>query len=213
MGFTLLGSAWVLWVLMGLSVVSIGIMVERALFLRSTVSNFDGAGSALLECLRSGDVEGAKGLLSPVSAPEAHVTLVGLEAMKDGRDVAFEAMSGAKVQVRMAMERRLGFLGTVGSNAPFIGLFGTVLGIIQAFADLAAAKSGGADVVMGGISEALVATAVGLLVAIPAVIGFNVFQGRVRAALGRVDALAHVVLAAAAASPKADRADGPNGGD
>jgi biopolymer transport protein ExbB len=94
------------------------------------------------------------------------------------------------------MEKNLGVLGTLGNNAPFIGLFGTVLGIIRAFADLARNQSGGATVVMTGISEALVATAVGLMVAIPAVVAYNVFQGRVRRGLGRIDAVAHVVLGA-----------------
>jgi biopolymer transport protein ExbB len=91
--------------------------------------------------------------------------------------------------------RNLAFLGTLGNNAPFIGLFGTVLGIIKAFHDLAGNQAGGVAVVMAGISEALVATAVGLLVAIPAVVGFNTFNRRVRKAIANVDSLAHVVLA------------------
>ncbi len=89
----------------------------------------------------------------------------------------------------------LGVLGTLGNNAPFIGLFGTVLGIIKAFADLSRNSGGGAGAVMAGISEALVATAVGLMVAIPAVIAFNFFQAQVRKTLTRVDAIAHMVLA------------------
>ena len=75
-------------------------------------------------------------------------------------------------------EKHLNFLGTVGSNAPFIGLLGTVLGIVRAFKDLSVNTSGGIAVVMAGISEALLATAVGLFVAIPAVIAFNYFQNK-----------------------------------
>jgi biopolymer transport protein ExbB len=97
--------------------------------------------------------------------------------------------------VRVDLERNLGVLGTLGNNAPFIGLFGTVLGIIKAFADLSRNSIGGAGAVMAGISEALVATAVGLMVAIPAVIAFNYFQAKVRKSLSRVDAVAHMVLA------------------
>jgi biopolymer transport protein ExbB len=104
-------------------------------------------------------------------------------------------MSGAKARLRVDLERNLGVLGTLGNNAPFIGLFGTVLGIIKAFADLSKNSGGGAGAVMAGISEALVATAVGLMVAIPAVIGFNFFQGKVRKTMARVDAVAHMVLA------------------
>ena len=85
-----------------------------------------------------------------------------------------------------------------GNNAPFIGLFGTVLGIIKAFSDLSRNQTGGAEVVMAGISEALVATAVGLLVAIPAVVAFNTLQGKIRRAMGRVDAMAHLILSARA---------------
>src|SRR5262249_27515810 len=88
---------------------------------------------------------------------------------------------------------------------PFIGLFGTVLGIIKAFADLSRNQAGGAGAVMSGISEALVATAVGLMVAIPAVLGFNFFPGRVRRTLGRVDAMAHLILGAVSNTPTTAR--------
>jgi biopolymer transport protein ExbB len=81
--------------------------------------------------------------------------------------------------LRVHLERNLTFLASVGSNAPFIGLFGTVLGIIRAFADLVGNVGGGADVVMAGISEALVATAVGIFVAVPAVVAFNAFGRQV----------------------------------
>src|SRR4029079_12034926 len=91
--------------------------------------------------------------------------------------------------------KNLGVLGTLGNNAPFIGLFGTVLGIIKAFADLSRNSAGGAVAVMAGISEALVATAVGLMVAIPAVIAFNYFQAKVRKTISGVDSTAHLVPA------------------
>jgi biopolymer transport protein ExbB len=99
----------------------------------------------------------------------------------------------------MRLERRLGFLGTLGSNAPFVGLLGTVIGIVQAFEQLqvagAANGSGGAmNGVMGAIAEALVATAIGLVVAIPAVAAFNAFQRRIKGILGNAEALRHVVL-------------------
>jgi biopolymer transport protein ExbB len=104
-------------------------------------------------------------------------------------------MAGAKARERHRLERNLAFLGTLGSNAPFIGLFGTVIGIIKAFHDLAKNQAGGVTVVMAGISEALVATAVGLLVAIPAVVAFNYFNRRVRTKMTEVDWMAHLALA------------------
>jgi biopolymer transport protein ExbB len=87
------------------------------------------------------------------------------------------------------------FLGTLGNNAPFIGLFGTVLGIIKAFHDLAGGQAGGPSVVMAGISEALVATAVGLIVAIPAVVAFNIFSRRVRVRMSQAEWMAHLAVA------------------
>ena len=77
------------------------------------------------------------------------------------------------------LKRGLGFLATIGSTAPFIGLFGTVVGIINAFRSIAATGSGGMSVVSGGIAEALVSTALGIFVAIPAVVAFNHFTGKI----------------------------------
>jgi len=90
--------------------------------------------------------------------------------------------------LRVHLERNLTFLASVGANAPFIGLFGTVLGIIRAFADLVGNMGGGPDVVMAGISEALVATAVGIFVAVPAVVAYNAFQRQVDKLVALADA-------------------------
>jgi|tagenome__1003787_1003787.scaffolds.fasta_scaffold20587061_2 biopolymer transport protein ExbB len=198
LSFTLLGSEWVLWVLIGLSVISVTVMVERAISMASPRPDLEGIARRLLSLLGQGDFQGARETLGPARSPEVRVGLAGIAELPRGRNAALEAMASARSQERLRLERYLGILGTLGNNAPFIGLFGTVLGIIKAFADLAKNQGGGgAAVVMAGISEALVATAVGLVVAIPAVIAFNVFQGKVRRALGRVDAMAHLILSAA----------------
>ena len=86
-----------------------------------------------------------------------------------------DSMSGTLIELK----RGLGFLATIGSTAPFIGLFGTVVGIINAFRSIAATGSGGMSVVSGGIAEALVSTALGIFVAIPAVVAFNHFTGKI----------------------------------
>src|SRR6202007_98195 len=86
-----------------------------------------------------------------------------------------DSMSETLIQLK----RGLGFLATIGSTAPFIGLFGTVVGIINAFRSIAATGSGGMSVVSGGIAEALVSTALGIFVAIPAVVAFNHFTGKI----------------------------------
>lgn len=194
LGFTLLGSEWVLWLLIVLSVLSVTIMVERGLTLRGAIADLDALGKQVITFLGKGDVAAARVLFGAGKSPESRVALAGLAEAARGADAVSEAMAGARTRERLSMERNLGVLGTLGNNAPFIGLFGTVLGIIRAFADLARNQAGGATVVMTGISEALVATAVGLMVAIPAVVAYNIFQGRVRRTLGRIDATAHVVL-------------------
>jgi biopolymer transport protein ExbB len=210
LAFTLLGSEWVLWLLVGLSVLSVTIIVERAISLSSRTPDMDAIGAKLLDLLGRRDWRAAKEVLGAPRSPEVRVGLAGIDELARGRNAALEVMASARSRERMVMERNLGVLGTLGNNAPFIGLFGTVLGIIRAFSDLAKNQgTGGAAVVMAGISEALVATAVGLMVAIPAVVAFNVFQGRVRRALGRVDAMAHLILSAA---PEAPAADGPDDG-
>jgi len=101
----------------------------------------------------------------------------------------------ALVTEQQRLERRLSILGTLGNNAPFIGLFGTVLGIIRAFHDLSLDVKGGASVVMTGISEALIATAAGLFVAIPAVIAYNYFQRRTARAIAQAQAAADTLIA------------------
>jgi biopolymer transport protein ExbB len=198
LGFTLLGSEWVLWVLIGLSLLSVTIMVERGIFLAAGRADFEALAKELLGFLKDGDVPGARKALAGLRAPEAQVAAAGVELYDRGSEAMSEAMASVKSRLRLDLERNLGVLGTLGNNAPFIGLFGTVLGIIKAFADLSHNQTGGAAAVMSGISAALVATAVGLMVAIPAVIAFNYFQGKVRASLGRVDAMAHLILSAVA---------------
>jgi biopolymer transport protein ExbB len=196
LSFTLLGSEWVLWLLIGLSVLSVTVMVERGISLRAAVPDFEELSRKLQSLLGKGDLAGAREALGPAKSPEVRVALIGLAELPRGGEAAAEAMASAKARERMSMERNLGVLGTLGNNTPFIGLFGTVLGIMRAFADLSKNQTGGAGPVMAGISEALVATAVGLMVAIPAVIFFNIFQGRVRRMMGRIDAMAHLILSA-----------------
>ena len=197
LAFTLLGSEWVLWLLVFLSILSVTIMVERAIAMSGRLVGFDSLSDKLHASLAAGDLAGAKDMLGEPRSPEVRIALVGLAELPRGSSAAVEAMASARSRERLAMEKHLGILGTLGNNAPFIGLFGTVLGIIKAFADLAKNQGGGAAVVMAGIAEALVATAVGLLVALPAVVAYNIFQGRIRRTMGRVDAMAHLILTGA----------------
>jgi len=199
------GAEWVLWVLLGLSVISVAIMLERAWFYHSLRDDTERLSRELRERLRKSDMEGARRLLDASPSAEAAVVMSGLDEADRGAKSAEEAMSGAKALQRQKLERRLAYLGTLGNNAPFVGLFGTVIGVVQAFealgrqdAALAAteAVSGMApQEVMAAIAEALVATAVGLFVAIPAVAMYNIFQRRLRSILANTDALGSVLLA------------------
>ena len=197
LAFTLFGSEWVLWLLVFLSILSVTVMVERGIAMSGRLVDFDGTSGKLQSQIAAGDLKAARELLGEPKSPEVRVALVGLEQLPRGTTPAVEAMASARARERLALESHLGILGTLGNNAPFIGLFGTVLGIIKAFADLSKNQGGGAAVVMAGIAEALVATAVGLLVALPAVVAHNVFQGRIRRTMGRVDAIAHIILTGA----------------
>jgi biopolymer transport protein ExbB len=194
LAFTLLGTQWVLWLLIALSVLSIAIMIERFLYLVSRRVDLDRLMRDVREGLRAGDAEGIAKRYAGSEAIEAVVAVTGLREASRGAAATAEAMAAARSRQRQLMERHLAVLGTLGNNAPFIGLFGTVLGIIRAFHDLKENAQSGADAVMGGISEALVATAVGLLVAIPAVMAFNYFNRRVRFGVARSDQVAHAIL-------------------
>ncbi|MBI5517339.1 MAG: MotA/TolQ/ExbB proton channel family protein [Deltaproteobacteria bacterium] len=216
--FAMLGAEWVMWVLVALSVASVGVMLERWAYYRSVEDDLDKLSEELRGLLRRGDREGAIARLRKSPSPAAAVALAGLQEDDAGLKSVEEAMAGAVARQRMILERRLAFLGTVGNNAPFVGLFGTVIGIIQAFDKLReteqaareaarrAAQGGGAiaagldtGAVMGTLAEALVATAIGLLVAIPAVAAFNYFQRKVKGLLASTEGVTHVVNASLAA--------------
>jgi biopolymer transport protein ExbB len=197
LAFTLLGAEWVLWLLIILSIFSLAIMIERAVFFARRRVDITMLGVQLKKLLVEGAFQKARDLVKGGDTIEAVVVHSGLSEVERGPDAVGEAMLSAKARERLKLERNLAVLGTLGNNTPFIGLFGTVLGIIKASHDLTAQQASGgaaASAVMAGVFEALVATAVGLLVAIPAVIGFNYFQRRVRATVAGVDSLAHLVL-------------------
>lgn len=191
---TLGGSEWVLWLLLVLSVVSVAVMIERYVFFASNSVKAGPFVARLQEYLEKEDTKGAAEWLRDQHSPEARVVQAGLAQADRGPEAAEEAMIGVQLQERFRVERNLPFLGTLGNNAPFIGLFGTVLGIIKAFNDLANVQSGGPAVVMAGISEALVATAVGLFVAIPAVLAFNYFQRRAKRLMANMETYNRLIL-------------------
>jgi biopolymer transport protein ExbB/TolQ len=189
------GSAWVLWLLLALSVVSLAIIFDKALTFYRYRFDLEPFVAEIEPLLRQGDWPQVMSRCEAEPGMEARVLLAGLREIPRGRGAVQDIMEGERVRVGLFLGRRLSFLGTMGANAPFIGLFGTVLGIIHAFKDLALTEGGGGPAVMAGISEALVATAVGLLVAIPAVMMFNFFHRRLHVVEERSRFLSQLLLA------------------
>jgi biopolymer transport protein ExbB len=192
--FAQLGANWVLWLLIALSVVSVGVMIDRALWLRNRDTDVERFIRELKGAFERGEVDRLQTKYMDDPAIPIQLGLRGLAVRTLGPAVVAEAMQGERVRWRRAAERGLIVLGTLGNNVPFVGLFGTVLGVINAFHHLASKAADADKEVLSNIAEALSATAIGLLVAIPAVIAFNFFSRRVRVMMGRGDEVAHAVL-------------------
>ncbi len=188
-------SEWVLWLLLGLSLLSVAVMVERWFFYRRRKIDFDVIKDEFSKALDKGDFDAAAKLLAQHDSLETNVTLAGLRGYDKGPDSVEDLIAGAMSRGKTEYERRLSILATLASNAPYIGLFGTVLGIVHSFKEMSKDIANASAGVMSGIAEALVATAVGLLVAIPAVVAYNVFKGMVKDAVTNTDGLTHVLMA------------------
>jgi biopolymer transport protein ExbB len=162
-----------------LSVIVFSIAIERIWRYRGLDGATRDLTRKLVECLVRRDVTAARTLCEAAKTPMAEVFGEGLR----WRNVALEDLNQilhtARLEVVMELRRGLWFVGTIGSLAPYIGLLGTVIGIMQAFAAIAESGDAGFDVVSAGISEALIATAVGLLVAIISLLLFNWLQTRI----------------------------------
>ena len=129
--------------------------------------------------IRRGNLPKAKEICQNTRTPFASVVAVGLGLRGSTSEIIDNAMERQITIETIKLDRRIAIIGTIGSTAVYIGLFGTVLGIIRAFQDIAQQGTGGMAVVINGIAEALVCTAVGLCVAVPAVIAYNYCQSRI----------------------------------
>ncbi len=189
------------------SLISITLILERAAFYRAAARNLLPFRSKLLMLVKEGKWNEAfevaanrakecDGVPLDLETGLARVLLQKRDAVP-GVDVLTEIAQSEVVRAKIQWDKNLSILATIGSNAPFIGLFGTVLGIIKAFHDLSQqAMAAGAQTVSAGISEALIATAVGILVAIPAVVAFNLFQRQVKKAMSEAEALKSFLIGA-----------------
>jgi len=193
--FAMNGAEWVMWLLVALSIIGFAIATERAFALVRTRDHVGALGIDMMRLLKRGDVEAAKVRLARSPSFEAKVVAAGLAQAQNGPQAAEEGMLGAAQLAKLQMEKRLSFLGTLGANAPFVGLLGTVIGIVRAFALLDQSAGKVTSGLMSEVGEALVATAIGILVALPAVAFFNAFQRVIKARLARADALGRELLA------------------
>lgn len=177
----LLGSSWVLYLLLLLSVVSCSTMFERYLFFRRHRADTGALRKQLRKHLQEHDLSAAEKLLVSSKAIEARVALEALLWASGGPGAMTDAVDSELSRVKTELERGTNLLGTLGNNAPFVGLLGTVLGVIISFHALgdAGQNTQAMGGVMAGISEALVATGVGLFVALPAVVAYNIIQKRI----------------------------------
>jgi biopolymer transport protein ExbB len=193
--FAQLGAEWVLWLLIGLSIISVGIMIDRALWFRSRDIDTERFTREVRGAFERDELERLEAKYKDDAAVPVRVAMRGLAERTRGPEAVAEAMQSERIRWRNAGDRNLIVLGTLGNNVPFIGLFGTVLGVINAFENLRLKTAEAEDRTLDLIAEALAATAFGLLVAIPAVIAFNYFTRKMRVLLGSADEAAHTVMA------------------
>ncbi len=169
-----------MYVLLFCSFLSITVFLERIIYYRKQSKGSRAEfTAALADILKTNDIKKAIEFASETLTPYARVVKAGLKLHGHSEKSITEAMGVAIVAETRNLERFTGIIGTIGNIGVYIGLLGTVLGIVRAFHDIAAAGAGGMSTVIEGVAEALVCTATGLLVAIPAVMIFNYFSRKI----------------------------------
>jgi biopolymer transport protein ExbB len=183
-----LRTSFTLWVLIFCSVLALGVSLERWWFFRRTAVDVKWFVQNLRRLVDNNQFNEAAVFCDNNATPLARVMKTLLVNRTLARTELDEVADNAIQEERMKSEKLLSILGTLGSMSPFIGLFGTVVGIIRAFHQLAVSNAaGGAATVAAGISEALIATAAGLFVAIPCIILFNYFTNRIKKMTGDIE--------------------------
>jgi biopolymer transport protein ExbB/biopolymer transport protein TolQ len=194
----LLGASWVMYLMIALSVVSIGAMVERWLFFWKRNQDPDDLEEQLMKLLEADDRDGAQALLDKAKPRsfEAEALAPALKYLDAGPDALVDCVDAEFIKIRQECEKGMNLLATLGNNAPFIGLFGTVIGVIIAFQKLGQSQGANSmSSVMGGIAEALVSTGVGLFLALPAVIAYNLLAKKVETIDGNLQSIVKHVTA------------------
>lgn len=189
----LTGGDWVIYGLLLCSVVAVAIIIEKTTALLKEEKSFRELRDAVMAGLGD-DTASLEKTVAKHPCAAGRILKNALARSHYGPEGVEDLLIAASLAEREGLERRLLALGTLGNNAPFVGLFGTVLGVIKAFHDLAQ-TAGGPEVVMQGLSEALVATAVGLFVAIPCVIAYNYLGKKVKDILAGTESLGRYLMA------------------
>jgi biopolymer transport protein TolQ len=190
------GAHGILYLMGIVSLVSVSIMIERYFSLRKVSQSSAVIAGDFKKMIEGQDLDNLTNLSKENNSLESKALGYGLTFVKKhGIDGLDELFNSFKIIERPNLEKNLNVLGTIASNAPYVGLLGTVMGIMKAFNDLANSPGQGNEVVMAGIGHALVSTAIGLAVAIPAVIGFNFYQKKVGLVLSNIDAARDLCLA------------------
>ncbi len=177
---TIISGGPAMWMLLILSVVAIAIVIERLLFFSSQHSDSKGLLRALGQKIAADDLSGAIKVCQQNKGMLPKILEFGLKRGEKNRADITDALSIALMEHLNSLERNLGIIGTIAVISPFVGLFGTVLGIIRAFQDIALKGNSTPAVVAAGVSEALITTAAGLFVAVVSVIFFNYFKSRIK---------------------------------
>ncbi len=163
------------------SVIALGVILDRYFYLRPRAGRRSaGVCRAVLEAIRASDLERVKSISSDEDSIYARFAGYCMNRIEERKSGLEEMMASRMLEEEAHMEKRLPVLNTLGNNAPFIGLLGTVLGVIKAFHGLGTLGTTGAEVVMRGISTALLATAAGLFIAVPVVMFNNYFTARIQ---------------------------------
>ncbi len=201
-----IGASPIMYLMIGLALVALTIIFERFWVFHTADQDIDPLARDLENLLNEDNWAAACTRAAQSPSVAGSVAVAGLRQRHRGRAAALRIMAGAQGLQRARLEMRLSFLGTLGNNAPFVGLFGTVIGVIAAFEHLSqsshAAGGGASTAVMASIAEALVSTAIGLLLAIPAVVAFNYFQRRIKILLAQSDAVTALLAAFLPEHPK-----------
>lgn len=207
----LVRTSWAIDLLLALSVFAVAVIIDRIWAYRGLKVNEKRLMERIRSALKRKKSDEAIYICESANNPLAEVLKVAIKNKDLPIEDVAELVDGAMLRTKTILEKRLSILSTISFIAPLLGLLGTVLGIIRAFRDLAISGSGGPSVVMMGVAEALVTTVLGILIAIPASIGYNFFLNHVRTYMVRIEIAAKELLAFVDAIERKERGFGRKG--